>query len=144
MRKIQVIGNVTRDAEIKQFDGGRSVINFDLACNERYKDRNGQKVEKVYYIKCAVWRENTNIAQYITKGTKIYVEGQPDIDVYINKEGKAAGSIRINVREIEFLGGGKNQQQSSGQSNQSEHQSSRETGFGNETLIPTPEDDLPF
>lgn len=142
MRKIQAIGNVTRDAEIKQFDGGRSVINFDIACNEKFKDRNGQKVEKVFYIQCAVWRESTTIAQYITKGTKIYVEGQPDVNVYINKEGKAAGSIRINVREMEFLGGGKNQQQSSG--NQSGHQDARDTGFGNETLVPTPDDDLPF
>jgi len=134
MRKIQIIGNVTKDAEVRAFDGGRSVINFDVAVNDRYKDKNGQKVEKVHYIKCALWRENTSIAQYLTKGTKIFVEGQPDVDCYVNKEGKAVGSVKINVRELEFLGGGKNQQ-SSGQPNQPEQ---------HESLVPTPDDDLPF
>ncbi len=114
MRKIQVIGNVTRDAEVRTLDGGRSVINFDLACNERYKDKNGEKRDRVYYIKCAIWRESTRIAEFITKGTKVYVEGKPDVDCYVNKEtGKAVGSVKVIVNEVEFLGGGKNQQQSS-------------------------------
>jgi single-strand DNA-binding protein len=137
MRKIQVIGNVTRDAEVRTLDGGRSVINFDLACNEKYKDKNGEKKVKVYYIKCAIWRDNTSIAQYITKGSKIYVEGQPDIDCYVNKDtGKAVGSVKINVREVEFLGGGKNQQQS-GQSS---------VPSNDDSFIPESNDgsDLPF
>lgn len=135
MRKIQIIGNVTKDAEVRAFEGGRSVINFDVAVNDRYKDKNGQKVERVHYIKCAIWRENTSIAQYITKGIKIFVEGQPDVDCYVNKEGKAVGSVKINVREVEFLGGGKNQQ-SSGQPS---------VPSGDNSFTPEPNnDDLPF
>jgi len=75
MKKISIIGNVTKDAEVRAFEGGRSVINFDVAVNERFKDRNGQKQERTSYIRCAMWREVTTIAQYITKGTKLYVEG---------------------------------------------------------------------
>ncbi|HEY4797489.1 MAG TPA: single-stranded DNA-binding protein [Bacteroidia bacterium] len=131
MKKIQIIGNVTKDAEIRSFEGGRSVINFDVAVNERFKDRNGQKQERTSYIRCAMWRDNTSIAQYITKGTKLYVEGSPDADAYMNKEGKAVGNLKVNVREIEFLGGARKTESGGG--------SSAEDSFA-----PAVNDDLPF
>ncbi len=131
MKKISIIGNVTKDAEVRAFEGGRSVINFDVAVNERYKDKNGQKQERTSYIRCAMWRENTTIAQYITKGTKLYVEGSPDADAYINKEGKAVGNIKVNVREIEFLGGAKKTDSGAGTSAEEVH-------------TPSTNDDLPF
>lgn len=131
MKKIQIIGNVTKDAEVRAFEGGRSVINFDVAVNERFKDRNGQKQERTSYIRCAMWREVTTIAQYITKGTKVYVEGSPDVEAYTNKEGKAVGSLKINVREMEFLGSAKKTDSGSGSSHE-------------ESLAPSANDDLPF
>lgn len=118
MKKISIIGNVTKDAEVRAFEGGRSVINFDVAVNERYKDKNGQKQERTTYVRCAMWREVTTIAQYITKGTKLYVEGSPDADAYVNKEGKAVGNLKINVREIEFLGGPKKTDSGTGSSSE--------------------------
>ena len=132
MKKISIIGNVTKDAEIRRFEGGRSVINFDVAVNERYKDRNGQKAERTTYVRCAMWRENTSIAQYITKGTKLYVEGSPDADAYVNKEGKAIGNLKVNVREIEFLGSATKKS---------------ESGSGapaEDVFAPSANDDLPF
>lgn len=121
MKKISIIGNVTKDAEVRAFEGGKSVINFDVAVNERYKDKNGQKQERTTFIRCAMWREVTTIAQYITKGTKIYVEGSPDADAYMNKEGKAVGNIKINVRELEFLGGAKKTETGAGSSAEDVH-----------------------
>lgn len=136
MKKIQIIGNVTKDAEVRSFEGGRSVINFDVAVNERFKDRNGQKQERTSYIRCAMWRDSqyTNIAQYITKGTKVFVEGSPEADAYINKEGKAVGNVKINVREFEFLGSTK----------KSEGGSSDSSAHSEDILTPNANDDLPF
>ena len=133
MKKISIIGNVTKDAEVRAFEGGRSVINFDVAVNERFKDKNGQKQERTSYVRCAMWREVTTIAQYITKGTKVYVEGSPDADAYINKEGKAVGNLKINVRELEFLGSAKKSDGSGSSSPSSE-----------DVLTPSANDDLPF
>lgn len=112
MREIQIIGNVTKDAEVRNVSAGKSVINFDVAINDRWVDRaTREKKEKVTYVKCAIWRENTAVAQYITKGTKVYVEGTPEVDCYVNKEGKAVGSVKINVHNsangLILLGGGK-------------------------------------
>lgn len=131
MKKIQIIGNVTKDAEVRSFEGGRSVINFDVAVNERFKDRNGQKQERTSYIRCAMWRDITTIAQYITKGTKVYVEGSPDVEAYTNKEGKAVGALKINVREMEFLGGARKESGSGSSSSE-------------DILTPSANDDLPF
>jgi single-strand DNA-binding protein len=139
MKKISIIGNVTRDAEIKQFDGGRSVINFDVAVNERYKDKNGQKIEHTSFIRCAMWRDNADIAQHILKGKKLYVEGTPEVEAYIStKDNKAIGVLKINVRQIEFLGG-------PAKTEQSKDISSEETvSSEEETITASAGDDLPF
>jgi single-strand DNA-binding protein len=132
MRKFQIIGNVVRDAEVKQISAQRSVINFTVAVNERWKDAQGNKQEKAHFIQCAIWRENAAVAQYILRGVKIYLEGTPDVGAYINKEGKAIGTLTMNVRELEFLSSVKREGQPAAQPQE-------EPG-----LMPTPDDDLPF
>lgn len=108
MRRIQVIGNLTADAEVKEIvNGSKKAINFSLAANEKYKDVNGQMVEKTYYYGCTVWRDtNVKVAEYLTKGTKLFIEGSPEVEVYKDKNGDIKGAIKINVQNLEILGGG--------------------------------------
>lgn len=108
MRRIQVIGNLTTDAEVREVvNGSKKAINFSLATNEKYKDANGQMIEKAYYYSCTVWREsNTKVSEYLTKGTKLFIEGSPEIEVYKDKNGEPKGAIKINVQNFEILGGG--------------------------------------
>lgn len=134
MRKIQAIGNVTRDAEVRHLDGGRSVINFDLAVNERWKDKQGTQQTKTHYIKCAKWTEASTVAQYILKGVKLYVEGTPEVDAYVNAEGKAIGSVKIIVRELEFLSSTK----------KPEALTQDPMPTDDDSGMPTPDKDLPF
>lgn len=134
MRKIQAIGNVTRDAEVRHLDGGRSVINFDLAINERWRDKNGEKQQRTHYVKCAKWTEASTVAQHILKGVKLYVEGTPEVDVYIGADGKAVGSVKIIVREFEFLSSSKKPEVPAQNPGNTDENSS----------MPTPDDDLPF
>ncbi len=106
MNKIQIIGNVGKDATIKQVNDKKS-INFNVAVNEYYKDKDGNKVEQTDWFSCTIWRkpeQSTEIAKYLKAGTKVYVEGKPKADSYTNKEtGEIIASININVRDIEFL-----------------------------------------
>lgn len=105
MKKLSIIGNITADAVIRDVNS-KKVINFSVAVNEKYTDKNGQKVEKATtFFKCAIWRDNTNIAQYIRKGDKIFIEGSPEVETYQNKNGETVANIKINVREVELLGG---------------------------------------
>lgn len=141
MRKITIIGNVTKDAEVRHFENSRSAINFDVAVNERYKDRSGQKVENVHFIRCVMWRDNTEIAKHILKGTKIYVEGKPEAEAYMNREGKAVAVQKINVGDIEFLG---SPNSARAQQSQAQPAGAAAGGRNDDFLAPTPDDDLPF
>lgn len=103
MKKISIIGNVTRDAVVRDA-GTRKAIGFGVAVNERFKDKNNVQQEKTTFFNCTIWRnESAAIAQYITKGTKVFVEGNPEVETY-EREGKTVASIKINVRDIELLG----------------------------------------
>lgn len=127
MRRITVIGNLTADAEVKNV-GNRFAINYSIAQNERYKDKDGNKSEKTTYFNCVIWREsNVEVSKYLTKGTKVFIEGTPEVEIYKDKQGEIKGSIKIIVGNLELIGGG------SGKPNES-------ASGGNSSK----EDDLPF
>ena len=131
VNKVILVGRLGADPEMKYTSTGTGVCRFNLATSESWTGKDGQKQERTSYVRCAMWREVTTIAQYITKGTKIYVEGSPDADAYINKEGKAVGNLKINVRELEFLGSAKKAEPGGNSS-------------AEDSLSPAVNDDLPF
>lgn len=105
MQKIQVIGNIVRDAVIRE-SNGRKAINFVIAYNESYKNKEGVKVEKAIFYSCTLWRDAmqpTAVVQYLTKGVKVFVEGSPSSEMYKTKENVTAIDNRINVKQIELL-----------------------------------------
>lgn len=102
MIKMQLIGTIGRDAESKAV-GSNTVINFSVAHSERGKDAQGNKTEKTIWVDCAKWGEKTGILPYLKKGTKVYVEGLPDVRAYTSKDGEAKASITLRVVSIELL-----------------------------------------
>lgn len=108
MLKTQLIGHLGKDAEVRDA-AGKKVISFAVAHTEKYTDRNGAKQEKTTWVNCSLWRQpdKTGIAQYLTKGTQVYVEGTPSVRTYENKEGQTLASLELTVQSIELLGGGK-------------------------------------
>jgi single-strand DNA-binding protein len=102
MRKIVIIGNLTSDCEVKTF-GTKNVLNFTVAVNDKFKDSSGNKVEKALFYNCNYWKENTKLSEFLTKGTKIYLEGTPDADVFKDRNGEYRASIKINVSNIELI-----------------------------------------
>ena len=106
MRRIMVTGNLTADAEVKPV-GGRFAINFACAVNEKHKAENGEKIEKTTFFNCVIWREsNVNVAEYLTKGTKVLLEGTPEPELFKNKDGEHKVAIKIIVTNLEIQGGG--------------------------------------
>jgi single-strand DNA-binding protein len=105
MLKINLIGNLGADAEVRHLDNGQSVISFSLAHSERWTDKNGQKQEKTEWIRCSIWRQSdkTSIVQYLKKGVKLYVEGKPLAKSYNNQNGEVVSYLEINVNNFEFL-----------------------------------------
>jgi len=84
--------------------GTNQVINFSVAVSEKYKDAQGEKVEKTIWFECAKWGNSTAIAQYIKKGDMIYIEGKVNNRAWVNDQGEAQIVNGINVFDIQLLG----------------------------------------
>lgn len=102
MRRMQIIGNLTKDAEVKNIKGD-DAVSFSVAANDYYRDSQGNKIEKTYYYDCTIWKKDVKIANYLLKGIKIYVEGSPEVNVYQDKDGNNKGGVRIRVSHFEIL-----------------------------------------
>lgn len=77
LNKAMIIGNLTRDPEARTTPQGTAVTTFNVATNLVWNDQNGQRQEKVEYHNVVAWRKLGEIcAQYLTKGSKIYIEGR--------------------------------------------------------------------
>jgi len=77
LNKAMIIGNLTRDPEAKTTPQGASVTTFSVATNMIWTDKQGQKQEKVEYHNVVAWRKLAEIcAQYLKKGSKVYIEGR--------------------------------------------------------------------
>lgn len=77
LNKVTLIGNLTRDPELKSLPSGNSVCSFSLATNEVYYDKDKKKQEKVEFHNCVAWGKTAeNIAQYMSKGSQLLIEGK--------------------------------------------------------------------
>lgn len=77
LNRVQLIGNVTKDPEVRQIPGGVTVATFSLATNYTWKDQSGQKQDKAEFHNLVAWRKLGEIvAQYVKKGSKVFAEGR--------------------------------------------------------------------
>lgn len=89
------IGNLGKDAELRSTQAGQQVCVFSVAATSRYKDK-----AKTTWVRCDLWGKRAEaLAQYLTKGLKVYIEGEIDIDTYGDKP-----SLKLVVSTIELLG----------------------------------------
>lgn len=103
MLKIQIIGNLGRDAEIKDFNG-QKFVSFSVAVTEKYKNKNGETVENTTWVSCLKSiREDSTLVNYLKKGQKVYLEGKPTVKLYQNKEGHSEIAFNCNVTHLELL-----------------------------------------
>lgn len=77
LNKVQLIGRITADPEIRETPNGTRVANFSVATGEKYKDNSGQEVSKTEFTNIVLWAKLAEIAeQYVKKGDKLYIEGK--------------------------------------------------------------------
>ncbi|MFV8342440.1 single-stranded DNA-binding protein [Flavobacterium sp. XS2P39] len=103
--KVQLIGHVGSDPEIKIFDGGKKLANFNLATNESYKNEKGEKVEETQWHKLVAWGKTAEIIEkYAAKGKEIAVEGKLTYRSYDDKNGEKRYVTEVVVNEVLLLG----------------------------------------
>lgn len=106
VNKIILIGNATRDTELRHTNSGKSVAGIRLATNRIVRDRNGSQQEQTQYHSVVCWDKLAEIAsQYVTKGRLIYVEGRLEYRTFSDDEGKDRGAVEIIASDLQLLGG---------------------------------------
>jgi len=106
--KIQIMGNVGNVPEMKFLPGGESVVNFSVAVNRRFKDREGvQKTATDWYRICAFNGLGEACAKFITRGSGVFVEGRLQVRSYEGKTGGPQVSVDIIPTTMRFLGSGR-------------------------------------
>jgi len=102
--KIIVIGYLGRDPEIRILDNNRKVANFSVATSERYTDKNGVSVEKTEWFTVSFWGQRADTAaQYLKKGTLVYVDGRLSTRQYTDQSGQARFSLEVLGSEFQIL-----------------------------------------
>lgn len=103
LNKTQIIGNLTRDPELKALPSGSKVCNISVATNRTWKDSNGAKQEAVDYHNIVIFgKMGETIAQWFVKGQQIYIEGRLSTRSWEDKEGKKQYRTEIIAENFQF------------------------------------------
>jgi single-strand DNA-binding protein len=103
--KVQLIGHVGQEPEIKTFDGGKKVANITIATNESYTNNKGEKVENTEWHRITAWGKVADIIEkYVIKGKEIAIEGKLTHRSYDDKEGIKRYITEIVANELLLLG----------------------------------------
>jgi single-strand DNA-binding protein len=104
--KVILLGNLTRDPELRYTPQGSAVCEFALALNYVYTNKQtGQKVEEVSYIDLVAWgKTGETIAEYMKKGRQIMVEGRLKQDRWEAQDGKKMSKVRVTAENVQFVG----------------------------------------
>src|SRR3982751_7089247 len=105
--KVILMGNLTRDPQMKYLPSQTAVVEFGLACNRKYKTQSGEQKEEVTFLDCTAFgRTGEVINQYFTKGKPIFIEGRLKYDSWDDKQGGGKRSkITVVIESFEFVGG---------------------------------------
>src|SRR6478752_511173 len=103
--QVIIMGNLTRDPELRQTPGGQSVCSFSLALNRSYKGSDGNWQEAVDYIDVVAWGPlGERVAQYVTKGRPVLVNGRLQSRSW-EQDGQKRSKVEVNAQDVTFLGG---------------------------------------
>ena len=105
LNRVQLIGNLTRDPELRYTADGVPVATFNVATSETYKDKSGSKQEKTEWHRVVAWRKLGEIAgEYLKKGKLVYIEGKIQSRDYEGKDGIKRKTFEIIASEMKMLG----------------------------------------
>ncbi|MBR2658494.1 single-stranded DNA-binding protein [Candidatus Saccharibacteria bacterium] len=103
--KAIIVGNLTRDPELRSTQNGASVCSFSVAVNRVYRDTSGEQKEDVSFIDCSAWGKlGEMISQYAKKGTGVLVSGRLSQRSWEDKDGNKRSRVEIVVEDFNFTG----------------------------------------
>ncbi len=106
LNKVLLMGNLTRDPELRVTPKGTPICQFSLAINRQFKMESGESREEVIYVDVEAWgKQGETIAKYMVKGRPLYVEGRLRLDQWEDKNTKEKRSrMKVVLEQFQFLG----------------------------------------
>lgn len=99
-----VIGNVGKDPESRSMPNGRAVVNFSLAANENWRDKDGEKQQHTEWYNCSAFGKTAEvISEYVKKGNLLTVVGRQRTDKYEDKDGNTKYSVKLLVDSVKLM-----------------------------------------
>lgn len=108
MVKVTAIGHLGKDAAVNNTNG-KSVINFNVAHSEKWTGQDGQQQQRTLWLQCSYWTEKTTVAQYLKKGTQVYIEGIPDVRTFQGQDGQTQANLTVRIHSVQLLSSGQQQ-----------------------------------
>jgi single-strand DNA-binding protein len=157
LNKVFVIGNLTRDPELRYIPSGQPVTSFTIAVNRKYSDPNGGKKEETTFLRVVAWAKLAEICnQYLQKGSSVFVEGRLQSRSWQAQDGSKRNTLEIIAQSVQFLSrasGGRSTQSFDGNATPSTPASSEEMII-DDSFTPSsvnispdelaPDDEVPF
>ena len=105
--RVILLGNLTRDPEMKYIPSGTAVTNFGLAMNERYTDRQtGEQKENTCFVDVEAWGRQAEVAnEYLSKGRPVFIEGSLKFDSWEADDGSKRSKLSVRAFRIQLIGG---------------------------------------
>jgi len=105
LNKVFLIGNLTKDPELRYTPSGVAVVNLRLATNRRFKDKNGELKEEACFLTVVVWNKQAETCnQYLRKGRPIFVEGRLQSRSWEDNSGQKRNVLEVRAERVQFLG----------------------------------------
>ena len=106
VNKVILIGNLTRDPEMRYLESGTAVVDFGMAINRKWKGKDGRDGEETCFVDAQAWARTAEvITEYCHKGDPLYIEGRLKLDSWEGRDGQKRSKLRVVVENMQLLGG---------------------------------------
>ncbi len=103
MNKVQILGTITRDIDLKYTQSGSAIANFGIAYNDKWKDQQGNVKEKAHFFDVSVFgKQAETVNQYFNKGSRILIDGSLDFQSW-EKDGQKNSKVSIKMNGFSFI-----------------------------------------
>jgi len=131
--KVMLMGNLTRDPELKHTQSGAAVVNVGIAMNRKYKTQSGDQKEEVCFVDLTAWGRTAEVmAQYLHKGSPLFVDGRLQLDSWETNEGQKRSKLKVIVENMQFIGG---KGDGGGGGNKGDEEERGEPGFDEDSIL---------
>ena len=130
---MNITGRLTRDAEVRTTSQDKQVVNFSVAINDSYRNKQGERIELTTYFDCSYWI-TPNIAKFLTKGTLVELSGRVNARAWAGNDGELRAGLNFHTSQIKLHGS----------SRRTETVQATAQPESNKLVAQGTEDDLPF